>query len=172
MIRRPFHAMTAAGAMAHHIFELAAGVGLVLQPELGLQGAAAFWGLVFSTWLGASSRGSSRWDRVLGLGAGLSLMGAGIHFSIWPWRRLHGVPILTEAEGLEPRLMPAYNAVLYFWALAAVGALIRETPRGSRRPALAALVALPVAQASARYHFKWVREQSRKNPAWWNRGVV
>src|SRR5436309_9987292 len=127
-VRRPFHVMTCLGTAAHHVFELAAGVGLVFQPYVGLRGAGALWGISLPTWLGAATRGSRRWDGPLAFLAGLSLGGAAVHFTLWPWTTERGPPLLTSAEGLRPALLPAYNGVLYVWALSAVLALARETP--------------------------------------------
>ena len=42
-MKRLFHALTAVGMLAHHLFELVAGVGLVFQPQLGLRGSSALW---------------------------------------------------------------------------------------------------------------------------------
>lgn len=171
-VKRPFHAMTCLAAATHHAFELAAGVGLVFQPYLGLRGAAGLWGTTLPAWLLLSARGSRRWDRILAFLAGLSLGGAAVHFTLWPVRRWRGLPVLEEAEGLRPEHLPAYNAVLYGWALAALAAIVADPRPGARRWAIAgALCALPL-RASARYHFRWVREQARSNPAWWNRALV
>jgi hypothetical protein len=170
-MRRPFHALACLGTAAHHAFELAAGVGLVFQPYVGLGGAGALWGLSLPTWLVATARGSRRWDAPLAFLAGLSLGGAAVHFTLWPWSMERGPPLLTAAEGLRPDLLPAYNGVLYAWALSAVLALARETPPGVRRWGAAGLVAAVPLRASARHHFRWLTEQARSNPAWWNRGV-
>ena len=37
-MKRPFTALSALGAAAHHAYELGAGVGLVFQPQMGLPG--------------------------------------------------------------------------------------------------------------------------------------
>src|SRR5207249_5447695 len=57
---RPWHMATASGAIAHHVFEVGAGVGVVFQPWLGLGGATALWATLMPTWL-ASTR--VRWRR-------------------------------------------------------------------------------------------------------------
>jgi hypothetical protein len=49
-VNRPLHGLTSAGAIAHHGFELGAGVGLVFQPDLGLAGAGALWGIGLPGW--------------------------------------------------------------------------------------------------------------------------
>ena len=171
-IARPLHTLTAAATAAHHLFELGAGTGLVFQPYLGLGPAAALWSVSLPGWLAAAARGSTRWDRPLAFLAGLSIGGATVHFTLWPFEVRHGLPRLVEAEGLRDEQLPAYNAVLYVWALAAAAALALETPRRARGFALAgALAAVPL-RWSARHHFTWIKEQARINPAWWNRALV
>jgi len=172
-VRRPFAVAAAVGTAAHHSFELASGVGLVWQPELGLGRAAAGWAVELAGWMALAARGGRRADPVLAALAGASLAGVAVHFVLWPWKLGPGraLPVLTEAEGLSPEQLPAYNAILWCWALAAAGSLVFEVPRPSRRWALAGGVALPLFVASARHHFEWVKEQAESNPAWWNRGV-
>ena len=170
-MRRPFTALTAVGTAAHHGYELNAGVGLVFQPWMGLGGSIAYWStnLPFLFW--AAARGGDRFDKPLAFANGTALAGAAVHFAIWPWQVRAGLPMLTEAEGLSSRQLPAYNAILWLWALASIGAFLREVPTGSRRWfVLGALNALPF-RASAKHHFKWAAEQARTNPAWWNRGL-
>ena len=171
-IRRPFHALTCAGAAAHHAFELGVGVGLVFQPWLGLPGAAVLWGTQLPAWFAAAARGSERWNGPLAAAAGLSLGGAAIHYTLWPWKLRGGLPYLIEAEGVPPDRLPAYNAVLWAWMAVAAAALIRETPRGLRRWAVVGFAAAVPLRASARHHFVWIREQARTNPAWWNRALA
>jgi hypothetical protein len=121
---RPLHALTCLCTAAHHVFELAAGTGLVFQPYIGLPRAATMWS------------------------------------------------VLSEAEGLEPGQLPAYNLVLYAWALSAAAALALETPRRARRWALVGGLAAVPLRWSARHHFIWIKEQARANPAWWNRALA
>ncbi|MGH9170604.1 MAG: hypothetical protein ACRD0Z_07005 [Acidimicrobiales bacterium] len=169
---RPLALGAVAGAAAHHSFELASGVGLVLQPELGLGRSAAVWVGQFGGWALLTRRRGRLADAVLAVLAGASLSGVGVHFVLWSWRKgPGGLPLLTEAEGLTPGQLPAYNAILWFWATTAAGSLALETPRRSRRWALLGLVTLPVFVVSARHHFDWVKEQAVGNPAWWNRGL-
>ncbi|MHB1987646.1 MAG: hypothetical protein ACYCSF_06645 [Acidimicrobiales bacterium] len=170
---RPFGLATAAGAAAHHVYELANGIGLVWQPELGLGRAAVFWTASLAAWSVLAVRGPRHADPVLTALAGASLAGVAAHFVLWPSERvLGGLRVLTEAEGLSPRQMPAYNTILWGWAIAAFGAVVLETPRGSRRWALGATAAcLPLFALSAAHHFGWLKEQSDINPAWWNRAV-
>jgi hypothetical protein len=170
-MRRPLHALTAVATAAHHGFELAAGTGLVFQPYLGLRGASVLWTIGLPGWFAAAARGGRAWDRPLAFLAGLSIGGACVHFSLWPWERKAGIPLLIEAEGLKPDQLPAYNAVLYAWALSALAALAVDTSREARRWALAgALAAVPL-RFSARHHFTWVGDQAQTNPAWWNRAL-
>jgi hypothetical protein len=163
---------TVAGTAAHHGFELANGVGLVWQPELGLARAGAVWMVELVSWAALAARGGHRADGVLAALAGASLAGVGVHFVLWPWERGPlGVPVLTEAEGLSPRQLPFYNMILWFWAVASAGSLALEIPPASRPWALAGAASLPAFVVSARHHFEWVNEQAETNPAWWNRGV-
>ena len=84
-------------------------------------------------------------------------------------RPLHALTSVATAvhHGFElaASQLPAYNAVLYAWALVALTALAMETPRGTRRWALAGLVAALPLRFRARHHFSWIREQARRNPA-------
>jgi hypothetical protein len=169
---RPLHVLTAAATTTHHLFELGAGTGLVFQPYFGLRGAAALWSVALPGWMTAAAKGSRRWDPVLAFLSGLSIGGATVHFSLWPFEVRRGVPVLVQAEGLKPEMLPAYNAVLYVWALSAAAALAFQTPPRARRWALAgALAAVPL-RWSARHHFTWVTEQARVNRAWWNRALA
>jgi len=165
---RPWHVAAASGAIAHHVFEVGAGVGLVFQPWLGLGGATALWGTLMPTWL-ASTR--VRWrgvEAALALAAGMSGGAVALHYAMWPWK-LRPLPYLVRAEGLRRRDLPAYNAILWAWGAAAIGALAFETP-----PRLLPVAALGGAAAlgfrpSARRHLEWTREQAVSHPAWWNR---
>jgi hypothetical protein len=172
-VRRPWSVLAAACTAAHHIFELSNGVGLVLQPELGLPGAGALWAAQIPAWAVLAARGDRRWDRVLAVACGASAAGAAVHFFIWPWRRNRfALPTLTEAEGLKPSRLPVYNAILYTWGVAATVSIVREIPSPRRRWALAGLATLPLLRQSARQHFSWVSAQAVAHPAWWNRGVA
>jgi hypothetical protein len=172
-MRRPLHALACIGTAFHHAFELGAGVGLVFQPQLGLSGAVALWGTLLPAWFAVAVRGAwPGWERPLALAAGLSLGGVAVHYTMWPWETRRGVPLLTQAEGLRPGHLPAYNAILYGWAAAAALALLRETPRGSRRWAFPGMLATIPLRRSARHHFVWIREQAGHDPAWWNRAFA
>jgi hypothetical protein len=146
----------------------------VLQPELGLGPACALWGSVLPGWLFLALNGDeSRWDPLLAAWSGASLAGVGVHFSLWPWRfNGLGLPVLTEAEGLAPSSLPAYNLLLQAWALVAALSIIREVRPGHRRWALVGCAAAPLLRRTARYHFSWLKEQALTNPAWWNRGAI
>lgn len=170
-VRRPFTVLTAAGTAAHHGYELGAGVGIVLQPELGLPGALALWGVSLPTWMAVASGGGERWDRLVAALSGASLAGVATHYLLWPTEVRRGIPYLTDAEGLRPGQLRGYNAVLHGWALAAAASVLADVPRARRRWALAGLAVIPVLRAGASYHFRWAHEQAEKNPAWWNRAL-
>jgi len=170
---RPFSLGAAAGTAVHHGFELASGVGLVWQPELGLARATALWVVQLGSWAALAIKRPRRADPVLAALAGASLAGVAVHFVLWPWERGRGgLPRLTAAEGLAAWQMPTYNAILRAWALASAGAIAFEVPKGSRRWALVGTASLPALVGSARHHFEWIKEQADLNPAWWNRGVA
>jgi hypothetical protein len=167
---RPFTAATQLGTAAHHTFELAAGVGLVFQPELGLPGAVALWGAALPFGFVTSLRSKDRLEPLLAWSRGAALAGAAVHFMLWPWR-FRPVPLLDKAEGLNQRQVRYYNVVLYAWGAMAAAALLRETPRRSGPWALLGLGSAVLLRQSARYHFRWITEQARVNPRWWNRGL-
>jgi hypothetical protein len=170
-MKRPFHALAVAGTAAHHVYEVNAGVGLVFQPFMGLPGSIAYWSTNLPALAWAAARGGERFDKPLAFAAGTGLSGALVHFSLWPWKLRRGLPVLTEAEGLSPLQLPAYNAILWAWIVASVLALLRETPKGARRWfAIGLLNGIPL-RLSAKHHFAWAAEQARTNPAWWNRGL-
>ena len=171
-VQRPWTALAAAATAGHHTFELSNGIGLVWQPELGLAGASALWGTEIPIWIALAARGDKRWDKALAAGSGVNIASALVHFLLWPSRRNRlGVPILTEAEGLDPSRLPAYNTLLYFWAVASALSIIRDISPRDRRWALVGFAALPLMRISAKHHFSWLTEQAATNPAWWNRGV-
>jgi hypothetical protein len=64
-VRRPWTALAASLTAVHHGFELSNGVGLVMQPELGLGPATALWGTQIPVWIVLAARGDKRWDRLL-----------------------------------------------------------------------------------------------------------
>jgi hypothetical protein len=173
-LRRPWTTTTAILTAAHHGFELSSGVGLVLQPELGLGFAGALWGTAIPAWIRlAAKRDGTRWDPLLAAWSGASLAGVVVHFSLWPWRpNKLGIPVLTEAEGLPSSSLPAYNALLHLWAAASTLSIIREVRPGARRWALVGLATVPLLRRSAQHHFSWLKQEALTNPAWWNRGAT
>lgn len=168
-VRRPLHALTCLGLTGHQVFELLGGAGIFFQRYVGMGGALGLWAYGVAAWLRVAARGSRRWDAPLAFAAGSSVATVVLHFDLWPWS-LHGpLPLLDEAEGFPPGYLPAYNAVLYAWLLAAIGAIALDTPPPARRWSVTGFVAaLPLAH-EARRHFLWVHEQSQRNPSWWNR---
>jgi hypothetical protein len=172
VIRRPFSVLAAVGTAAHHGFELRAGVGLVWEPQLGRRGALAFWGVALPLWAVAAAAGGPRWDRPVALWNGSALAGGLVHYAAWPWTVRRGVPTLTEAEGLEPEAVGAYDAVLKAWIAAATLAVLRETGPGAWRYALAGVAQFGPLRRSARHHFAWAREQARLHPERWSRALL
>jgi hypothetical protein len=171
-VLRPWTVGTAGLTAAHHGFELVSGVGLVLQPELGLGPAGALWGTQLPLWAVLAARGDRRWDRLLAAWSGAAAAGVVVHFLLWPWRRSRlGLPVLTEAENLSTGSLPAYNTILYLWGAASVLSILREVPAGTRRWALVGLATLPLLRASARHHFSWLAQVAVTDPRWWNRGA-
>ena len=173
-MRRPWTMATAILTAAHHGFELSSGVGLVLQPELGLGFASALWGTGIPAWIRIAAKDDDRrWDPLLAAWSGASLAGVVVHFNLWPWRynKLR-IPVLTEAEALASSSLPAYNALLYVWAAASVLSIIREVRPGARRWALVGLATMPLLRRSAQHHFSWLKQEALTNPAWWNRGAA
>ena len=80
--------------------------------------------------------------------------------------------MLDEAEGLREDQLPAYNAVLWAWGIASALSLLTETQRGSRRFALAGLLNFPILLASAQHHFRWAREQAKREPERWSAALL
>jgi hypothetical protein len=154
---RPFSAACAVATAGHHGFELNAGVGLVFEPFLGRRGALALWGVALPGWLATALTG--RGERVVALSNGMGLAGGLVHFVEWPWELRGGIPTLTEAEGMPPERVPAYNRVLHAWIAAGALALVLETPRRARPWALLGLAMGEPLRRSARHHFRWLRER-------------
>jgi hypothetical protein len=166
---RPFTALTALGTAAHHAFEVRAGVGLVFEPFLGRRGAVALWATALPAWAAAAWLGEGEAiEKSLALQTGAGLAGGLVHFVQWPWELRGGIPYLTEAEGLTPEQLPAYNAVLHLWILAGALAVALETPRHARRWALVGLALGEPLRRSAIHHFRWAREQAERDPARWS----
>ena len=167
-MRRPFSALAALGTAAHHGFEVSSGVGLVFEPFLGRRAALMLWCAYLPAQAAAALAGGDRFDRWLALNNGADFAGGLVHFAEWPWELRNGVPTLTEAEGITPERVPAYNRVLQLWTLAAALALAFETPRHARVWALAGIAMGEPLRRSARHHFRWAREQARRDPARWS----
>jgi hypothetical protein len=165
---RPFSALTALATAGHHGFELHAGVGLVLEPFLGRRGALALWSVTLPGWVAMALSGGERSDRMLALTNAMGLAGGIVHFVEWPWELRHGIPTLTRAEGMTDERVPAYNRVLHAWVLTSALALLFETPRHARPWALAGLAMGEPLRQSARHHFRWAREQARREPERWS----
>lgn len=168
---RPLVVARVAGMAAHHAVELGAGVGLVFQPELGLAGAGVLWAAVVAGDLLVLGPRRSGTGRLRAAAAGTALAGVAVHYLLWPWELRRGLPRLRSAEGLSPAQLPWYEAVLLGWAAAAAGSLVADVGRGRRRWALVGAVAAGPLAVSARHHFRWVTEQARTRPRWWNRAV-
>jgi hypothetical protein len=170
-MRRPFTVAAVAGTAAHHSFELGSGVGLVWQPFMGLGGSLAYWSTSLPLLALAASRGGERFAKPLAFATGTGLGGMAVHYSLWPFELRRGLPVLTEAEGLSPAQLPAYNTILWAWGAACLLALLFETPRRARKWFLFGVLNAVPFRASAKHHFKWAREQAQTNPSWWNRGL-
>lgn len=165
---RPFSALTAAGTAAHHAYEMRSGIGLVFEPFIGRRRALALWGVYLSARVAIALVGGRRFDRWLALTDGAELAGGLVHFAEWPWELRHGVPSLTEAEGMTPDRVQAYNRVLQLWILSGALAVLTGTPRRTLPWAAAGLAAGEPLRRSARHHFRWAREQARREPARWS----
>lgn len=161
----------AAGAAGHHAFELAAGVGLILQRELGLPQALSVWAIGLPGVAVLSLRRPNWSAGPLALAVGASLAAVATHYTLWPWRVRFGVPYLTDAEGLSPQALLPYNALLLGWGGASVVAAC-AVPTGSRRWLVVGMLGIVPFRRHAEHHFAWLCRQARSNPAWWNRGVA
>jgi hypothetical protein len=137
------------------------------QSATGLVPAIAASVVFDGGWVGLARRGKA--ERTLGFLAGVAVGVPLIHFTLWPWKAVRGVPLLTEAEGLPQNLMPAYNGILYAWALAGLLAIAFETPARRRPWAVAGAASVVGIRPAARAHFNWMAEEARRNPRWWNR---
>lgn len=171
-LRRPFAAGSTLGLFAHNAFETRAGVGLVFEPQLGRRGAYALWGALIPLGLLSAAHEGRAAAHLCALNAGIGVAGVAVHFKAWPWSLHGGLPMLDEAEGLREDQLPAYNAVLWAWGIASVLSVLTETQRGSRRFVLAGLLNFPVLLASAQHHFRWAREQARREPERWSAALL
>lgn len=171
-LRRPFAAASTLGLFAHNAFETRAGVGLVFEPQLGRRGAYALWTSLIPLGLLAAARGGRAAERLSAFNAGIGVAGVAVHFKAWPWSLHGGLPMLDEAEGLREDQLPAYNAVLWAWGISSALSLLVETPRDSRRFAIAGLLNFPILLISARHHFSWAREQAQREPERWSAALL
>ncbi len=159
---RWFNAVATAGGAGHNWFERWAGVGVFLEPWLGRRATNVLWAvsppLMLRSAVGDRSRAD---DVVMAFNAGVSVASVVVHFIDWPWSRRLGVfPWLDEAEGLPPRLLAPYNAVLWTWGIGGAGSILFETSRRDLKFVAAGLIAGPLLLASARHHFVWAREKA------------
>ena len=108
--RRPFTVLTALGTAAHHGFEVRAGVGLGFEPFIGRRAAVAMWSGALPAWVlaGWICEGE-RIEKWIAINNGAGLAGGIVHFVAWPWERRHGIPYLTEAEGMTPEQLGPYT---------------------------------------------------------------
>jgi hypothetical protein len=170
---KPLGALAVLGAAAHNAFERRAGVGVFLEPWIGRRGTDVLWSVVLPVGFVRALVAGDRDGPLVAFNAGLAIAGTVVHFVDWPWSRRFGfLPWLDEAEGLEPRQLPAYNAVLWAWVAGGVGSVLFETRRGHVRYALAGIATGPLLLASARHHFVWAKEQARRDPAHWSAALL
>jgi hypothetical protein len=155
-LRRRWTGVAIVAIAAHHGIELVAGLGLPGEPLLGRRRAVLGWAAALSAQLVAASFGGRQWDQVLVAANGSFQALAAQHYVSWPWRFRWGVPVLTEAEGLPARWLPAYNAALLTAIIAATIGTFTEFSAGQRRWHLYGLATLPAQHASARHHMKWL----------------
>jgi hypothetical protein len=168
-IRRPFALGSTLGALAHHGFETRAGVGLVFEPELGRRGAIALWGVLFPAMALTAARDGETSERLAAINSGIGAAGVAVHFAAWPWSVHGGLPMLDEAEGLTEEQLPAYNGVLWFWAVCSCLSLALEAgPRARRAGLIAGVLNFVPLLLSARHHFRWAREQAALEPERWS----
>jgi hypothetical protein len=167
--RRPLAVLSALGTAAHHTFEVRAGVGLVFEPFIGRRGAIAMWAGGLPAWaLAGWSAEDERVEKWIALNNAAGLAGAIVHFVEWPWEWRHGIPYLTEAEGMTSEQLLPYNRVLHLWTLVGLLAVALETPRHARRWAFVGLLLGEPLRRSAIHHFRWARAQAEQDPEHWS----
>jgi hypothetical protein len=170
---KPFNALATIGAAGHNGFERWAGVGMVLEPWIGRRATNALWATVLPVGFVRALRAGKHDEPLLAFNAGIAIAGVLVHFVDWPWSRRWGVlPWLQEAEGLTPKQLPAYNAILWAWMLGGVGSVLSETRREHLKYALAGLATAPLLLQSARHHFAWAKRQAREDPARWSAALT
>ncbi|MEW6472826.1 MAG: hypothetical protein AB1679_11195 [Actinomycetota bacterium] len=152
----------------HQAFELAAGSGVIGQRHIGLTPAAAVAASTDVAWVAAAVADDRRWGRMLAVGAGAALAAPVLHYTLFPWRVRRGLPVLVEAEGLRGQPLVAYVVLLYIWGVS--GAIASAAiPSGQRRWILLGLAGAVAFRQLAAAHVAWIREESDRNPRWWNR---
>jgi hypothetical protein len=170
---KPFNALATLGAAGHNGFERWAGVGVFMEPWIGRRATNLLWGIALPVGFVRALRGGERDAPLLAFNAGIAIAGMGVHFVDWPWSRRWGfLPWLEQAEGLTPRQLPAYNAILWTWLLAGIASVARETRREHLPYVAAGIGTAPLLLESARHHFSWAREQARRDPASWSRALL
>jgi hypothetical protein len=166
---RPLNALAAIGTAAHHGFERWAGVGVFLEPWLGRRKTNVLWSALMPFWFFSALAGRERDEPLLAFNAGVAVAGALVHFGDWPWSLRFGViPWLDEAEGLPPPQLAAYNTILWAWMLGGVGSIVAETRPAHLKFAAAGVATAPLLLMSARHHFRWAREQAKRDPGSWS----
>jgi hypothetical protein len=144
-------------------------VGLVFEPFLGRRGAVAMWSGGLPAWGLAGWLGEGEpVEKWLALNNAAGLAGAIVHFVEWPWEWRNALPYLTEAEGMTSEQLGSYNLVLHLWLLAGALSVALETPRHARRWALLGLMLGEPLRRSAVHHFRWAREQAKRDPGRWS----
>jgi hypothetical protein len=168
-VTKPFNALAALGSAAHNGFERWAGIGVFLEPWLGRRQTNLLWSLLLPYWLVRALAGRERDAPLLAVGAGVAIAGSVVHFIDWPWSPRFGVfPWLEQAEGLPPERLAAYNSILWAWFLGGVGSALAETRREHLKLVAAGASSAPLLLVSARHHFRWARQQARREPESWS----
>ena len=166
--RRPWTRLGAIATGAHVFYELAAGVAMPFASQVGPIGAATAFGASSTLVYREAGRQPPSRDSAFSIVNGVFLSAVIGHFASWPRTTVAGLPWLTECEGLTGRLMPAYNAILYVSAVAAIGGLI-ENRRGGLRGAVAPLALVPLLVFETPREYTRLQIQARRRPRWWNR---
>lgn len=154
---RKFHVLAVGAIASHHAIERAAGVGLPGEPFLGNRRAAVLWGGTFAAHLALAFRRGRDREGVVGFANGAFQALALQHYVDWPWQFRRGVPVITEAEGLPMRWLPAYNTALLTAIAASTAAVVTDRRRTTVVAHLLGLATLPLQLASARHHQHWLR---------------
>jgi hypothetical protein len=166
---QPLNALAALGAAGHNGFERWAGVGVFLEPWLGRRNTNILWSATLPLAFLRALNGDRRHEPMLAFNAGIAIAGAVVHYVAWPWSLRFGfMPWLDEAEGFRPRLLPAYNTILWLWFIGGTGSALTETRRENVKYAAFGVATAPLLLASARHHFAWARRQAEKGDPHFN----